>query len=64
MHTTKINRLLVLLALATVVFLFTRHAPAPTTPVCEKQSPAIHEAIGNQLLWESLSRQFVSIKAY
>jgi hypothetical protein len=64
MYTTKQNRLLYVFLLAAVVTLFAwRTSKTHPTPICQKETPSLHDA-GTQLLWESLSRQFVSIQAY
>lgn len=64
MRTTKPNRLLYVFLLAAVVTLFSWHTSnSSQSAVCQKETPLLREA-GTQLLWESLSRQFVSVKAY
>jgi hypothetical protein len=64
MRTTKPNRLLYIFLLAAVVTLFSwRSSKTHPTPICQKETPSLREA-GTQMLWESLSSQFVSVKAY
>ena len=65
MSTPLPNRLLILLLVAAALFILSlRTAPAQELQVCEKEAPAKLEAAGTQLLWESLSSQFVSANPF
>ena len=65
MSTPLPNRLLFLLLVAAALFiLMLRAAPAQQISVCQKEAPAKINAPGSQLLWESLSRQFVDVNPF
>ena len=65
MSTPLPKRLLFILLVAAALFILTLHtAPAQEIRVCEKETPARLQTAGTQLLWESLSRQFVAANPF